>query len=486
MSTQINDYGNKRSLRIFHLFTLIVGALAAAAGIVVGCSSGTTGPTTTGMATANLHLSDPSTCTSPDGPYSHVYVTISDVQAHTSASAGPNEAGWVDLTPKLSQSPQQVDLLGPAVSQCFLANLGDSQQLQAGNYQQIRVILSTTVPAGQGKGIGGTDACGSQANCVVLADDSVHTLLLSSEAKTGLKIPSGQIANGGFNIAAGQTKDLDIDFDTCDSIVQEGNGDYRLKPVLHAGEVSTTSTSINGVVVDNATGKPLDGVVEVALEQPDANGVDRIFMSTVAGPDGSFVFCPLPAGTYDVVIVGRSSAGVVYSPTVVTGVAPGQTIAVVSLHALPAVSTGPAVLQGMVSSQNGATPPAGTAAYVQLSTLEAVSSTLTVTVPFVPSLSAIEFAVATSNGASCPAGTDCVSYNLQTSAGPVFVGAYSSGSITLTQSALPASYTVDAIATVPASGGTLDCSPSELKSAALTPVAGTTALVPTLTFAGRQ
>jgi len=486
MSAQVNDYGNKRSLRILFLSTLTVGALAAAAGIVVGCSNGSTGPTTTGMATANVHLSDPSTCTSPNGPFSHVYVTISDVQAHTSASAGPNDAGWVDLTPKLSQSPQQVDLLGPVVSQCFLANMGDSLQLQAGNYQQIRVILSTTVPAGQGKGLGGTDACGSQANCVVLADNSIHTLLLSSEAKTGLKIPSGQIANGGFNIAAGQTKDLDIDFDTCDSIVIEGNGDFRLKPVLHAGEVSTTSTSINGVIVDNTTGKPVDGLVEVALEQKDANGVDRIFMSTIAGTDGSFVFCPLPAGTYDLVIVSRSSAGVVYSPTVVTGVAPGQTISVVSLHALPTVSTAPAVLHGMVTSQNGATPPAATVTDVQLSTLETVSSTLTVTVPLVPSLSAIELSLATSSSASCPAGTDCVSYDLKTSAGPVFVGAYSAGSIALTQSTLPASYIVDVIATVPASGGQLDCSPSELKSAALTPVAGTTAPVPTLAFAGCQ
>jgi hypothetical protein len=485
MSTQIDDYGNKRSWRIFLLFTLIVGALAAAAGIIVGCSNGTSSPTATGMATANVHLSDPSTCTSPNGPFSHVYVTISDVQAHTSASAGPNDGGWVDLTPKLSQSPQQVDLLGPAVSQCFLANMGDSLQLQAGNYQQIRVILSTTVPAGQGKGIGGADACGSQANCVVLADNSIHTLLLSSEAKTGLKIPSGQIANGGFNITAGQTKDLDIDFDTCDSIVVEGNGDYRLKPVLHAGEVSTTSTSINGVVVDNATGKPLDGTVEVALEQ-NINGVDRIFMSTVASFDGSFVFCPLPAGTYDVVIVGRNSAGVVYSPTVVTGVAPGQTVSVVSLHALPTVSTAPAVLHGMVTSQNGETPNAATAAHVQLSTLEAVTSTLTVTVPLVPALSGIEIALATSSSASCPAGTDCVSYDLKTSAGPAFVGAYSAGNITLTQSPLPALYIVDAIATVPASGGTLDCSPSELKSAALTPVPGTTVLVPTLAFAGCQ
>jgi hypothetical protein len=75
--------------------------------------------------------------------------------------------------------------------------------------------------------------------------------------------------------------------------------------VLHAGEVSTTSTSINGKVLDPATGNPVNGEVTIALEQKDANGVDRIVMSTLAGSDGSFVFCPIPSGTYDLVIVGE-------------------------------------------------------------------------------------------------------------------------------------------------------------------------------------
>jgi hypothetical protein len=132
--------------------------------------------------------------------------------------------------------------------------------------------------------------CGSSTNCVQLASDSsMHELLLSSESKTGLKIPSGQIASGGFTIAAGQTKDLDIDFNTCASIVTEGNGQYRLKPVLHAGEVSTTSA---GKVLDSATGNPVNGEVTVALEQKDSSGVDRIVMSTLAGK--RWVVCVLP------------------------------------------------------------------------------------------------------------------------------------------------------------------------------------------------
>jgi hypothetical protein len=99
-------------------------------------------------------------------------------------------------------------------NQCFLATLGDTQQLQASTYQQIRLILadnSATVVS---------NACGSSANCVVVSsDNSVHQLLLSSESKTGLKVPSAQIASGSFTIATGQTKDLDIDFNTCASIL---------------------------------------------------------------------------------------------------------------------------------------------------------------------------------------------------------------------------------------------------------------------------
>src|SRR5207249_11899877 len=98
------------------------------------------------------------------------------------------------------------------------------------------------------------------ANAVVLTASTCNTRELSSAATTGIKIPPGQIANGGVTVAAGETKDLDIDFNTCVSIVQQGNGKYRLKPVLHAGEVTTTSTSINGTVVDSATGKAVNGL----------------------------------------------------------------------------------------------------------------------------------------------------------------------------------------------------------------------------------
>ncbi|HEU4635224.1 MAG TPA: DUF4382 domain-containing protein, partial [Edaphobacter sp.] len=377
-------------------------------------------------------------------------------------TAGDNDSGWTDLTPNLSKQPKQIDLLGQANNQCFLATLGDPLELQAGKYQQIRLILadnSANIP---------NNVCSSAANCVVLSkDNSVHTLQLSSEAKTGLKIPPGQIASGGLNIAQGDTKDLNIDFSTCESIVLQGNGQYRLKPVLHAGEVSTTSTSINGKVLDSVTGNPVNGTVLVALEQKDATGVDRVVMSTLANADGGFVFCPIPTGTYDVVVVGVTGNGGVYQPSIVTGVANGQTTGNFSLHLSTAGAggLGSATLAGTVTSQNSAS--AGTVADVQVSALEAVG-TATYTIPLIPTSTqtSATLTVETAAQTTCPKGTDCVDYSMVLPAGGAYVGAYASGGSTLAQSAPLATYVVDGIAFVPSSGGVLNCTPSEQKTQA--------------------
>ena len=455
---------------------LILGALLVTSLVIAACNSGSIS-TGSGMGTVSVMLSDPATCQAPNGPYSHVYVTITDVKVNVSATAADGDNSWVDLTPNLSKSPKQVDLLGLANNQCFLASLGDTLQLQAGTYQQIRVILAPNTANVSG------NACGSSANCVMLTSDSSntpHPLLLSSEAQTGIKIPGSQISSGGFTIAAGQTKELDINFLTCESIVQQGNGQYRLKPVLHAGEVSAISTSINGTVVDSATGKAVNGTVYVAIEQPDNTiaKVDRVIMYEKVNADGTFVFCPLPAGSYDVVIVGTTTGGLFYQPTIVTGVSVGSTTGTVKLYLPPATQN--ASLSGVVTAQTGAN--AGAVADVQLSALETVN-TATYTIPLPPTSTQssatlnVETAAAVSP-ATCPAGTpsgttDCVSYTMNLPSGAVNIGAWVASGPTLTITTNFATYSVDGIATVPNSGGTLDCSPSDITAAgpALTSVA---------------
>ena len=110
------------------------------------------------------------------------------------------------------------------------------------------------------------------------------------------------IAGGQFTVASGETKDLNIDFNACASLVVQ-KGQYRLKPVLHAGEVTlqSASTAISGTIIDNVTQQAIaGGNTVVALEQ-NVNGIDRVIMETVPNSAGGFSFCPVLAGTYDLV-----------------------------------------------------------------------------------------------------------------------------------------------------------------------------------------
>lgn len=462
------------------VYLLLAAAAISSSAVLVGCGVTNASPTA-GRSTVNVVLSDPATCQAPNGPFSQVWVTITDVKASTNANAGDNDSSFVDLTPGLSSTPVQIDLLGQANNQCFLASLGSTQELQAGNYQQIRVFLAPNSATISG------NKCTTGVNCVILNDGSQSELQLSSEAQTGIKIPSGQIANGQFTIAKGETKDLDIDFNTCISIVAEGNGQYRLKPVLHAGEVSTTSTSINGTILDKATGKAVDGMVIVALEQKDSTGTDRIYMTASADTSGGFVFCPLPSGTYDMVIVAETTAGMAYAPVVITGISPGQTVGNVSLQA----PTAAAKLTGMVTS---AGTSAGVPVLVQLSFLQQVSSGFSVTIPLLPnttqSSATLSFATAAGTTTNpCPTNTDCYSYSADMPVSPLYAGAWSSSGAALAQISA-AAYTADAIAFEATSSTTHDCSvatPAELTSTpAVTPLAGGSVSISTLTFSSCQ
>jgi hypothetical protein len=456
-------------------FTLTV---ITAAIFLISCG-GTSQP-----ATVNLSLSDPATCAAPQGPFRHIYVTVTDVKIHQSDNASASDSGWLDLAPALKDNPVQVDLLGVA-NQCFLAMLG-STEIGAGHYQQIRVILADNSVNVNG------NKCGSAANCIMLTSDPSNTpqpLQLSSESKTGIKIPSGQIAGGDFTVSSGETKDLNIDFNACASVVVQGNGQYRLKPVLHAGEVSaqSASTAISGTMIDGNTQLPVvGGNTVVALEQKDSAGVDRVVMETVAASNGGFAFCPVPQGTYDIVAVAVDGQGNTYSATVITGVQPGNTLGTVPLS--PAAT--PASITGPITSSTGS---AGTAVDLVASALQSIGNSVLATVPLAQQ-SAATATLGTASSLACPASTDCVSYTFSLPGANPSIGTFNSnGNQT---PAVPASgsanYTIDANAFLPGSAGLPDCSPSNLQTsttntnATLSVTPGTSATAATLAFTGCQ
>jgi hypothetical protein len=434
--------------------------IVAFAAALVGCSGSGSGTSNGGTGTINVSITDPPSCKFPNGAFQHVYVTISSVQAHTSATADDNTPGWQELAPQLNTQPMQIDLFAAGQTACLLTTLGSNTALPAGTYQQIRLLL---VPNDGGSGpVPSTNACGNQGfNCVVLQDGSVHELQLSSQANTGLKIPPGQIEGGPITVKAGQDVDLNIDFNACASIIQQGKGQFRLKPVLTAEQVGTNSTGISGQVVDSTTMMPIvGGTVLVALEQQDASHTDVIFEELAADSTGNFNFCPLPTGaTFDVVVVAINGAGLAYDATVAVGV-PGGT----NLGAIPltAEAGGPTTFQGFVTAT---TASAAATVDVSVSALQTFSlpggATLMATIPAEgTSVSNISIDSNSDCPAMAPSNTNCAQYTLIEPASNPSVGVFSAGKITYVA---PASsdvlYSIGASAFTPLSGGVGDCAP---------------------------
>ena len=424
----------------------------------------------TGM--IQVSISDPPSCMPPNGQFAHVFITVRSVQVHISAAARDSDPGWQEIAPQLANVPMQIDLFSQAQTNCVLAQLG-SASLPVGSYQQIRLLLLSNTATSN---LPANNACaGSGFNCVVLSDNSVHQLNLSSQDNTGLKIPPGQIVGGPITVGAGQSVDLNIDFNACASIVREGNGAYRLKPALTAGQVSANNTGIGGQIIDATTKAPINGNVLVAIEQPDSTGVDRIMMETVADSNGNFRFCPLPTGAFDIVAVAIGPANLPYNGTTVLNIPNGTNLGSIPLQPETG-ALAPATLQGFVTATTGT---AAASADVSVSALQQVSFgspavMRQITIPLeaiqqtqTTSAVASTGLISLSSSTGCPTGapvnSNCARYTLVVPASNPSVGVFSSSGFTYsTPAPAPVPFTVDARAAVPNSGGIVDCSPSEI------------------------
>jgi len=453
----------------------VVATLAAVmvAVIIISCSGGISTMQGPNMGTVTVSLSDPPSCMPPNDHFTHVFVTVRSVQAHISATAGDDTGGWQELAPQLASAPVQIDLFSKPDTRCVLAQLG-SASLPVGTYQQIRLLLVSNNPTA-GAAVPSPNACAGQGyNCVVLDDQTIHELALSSQDNTGLKIPPGKIIGGPIQVVAGQSVDLNIDFDGCRSIVRQGNGKYRLKPTLTAQQVSTNSSGIGGQVVDSLTKAPIAGNVVVAIERTDSAGVDRILMQTTADSQGNFRFCPLPTGMFDVVVVALGAGNIPYNATAALNVPNGSNLGTIPLVA-EVGATGPAVLQGFVTAK---TATGGATADVSLAALQSITlsgggtrqlniplqnAPATALTPAVTSTGLIPVTDSTSCPTGSPTGANCAQYTLVVPASNPSVGTFLAGGFSY--SVPPGGdvlFTVDSQAAVPLSGGTPDCAPSEM------------------------
>lgn len=234
-------------------FSLVAGLGLA---LLVACGGSSSG----GSGTMSVHLVD-----GPIAGYQEINVNIQSVEI-----SGPG--GWITLgTP--NRTLNLLNLVG-GVSETLAAGA----TLPAGRYQQMRLVLGS-------------------GNTVKLADGTVHDLTVPSGLQSGIKLIVS------FDVAAGTTKDVWIDFDAAHSIqvVQAGaSGQYLLRPTVRAYDKVATG-SISGTLTDAATASGLAGAM-VYAEVLDGAGNPIISRSTVTDANGAYTLDLLPVGsTYHVV-----------------------------------------------------------------------------------------------------------------------------------------------------------------------------------------
>jgi hypothetical protein len=350
---------------------------------------------------------------------------------------------------------------------CVLATLSSSASVPTGTYVQLAVSLAGS---NQAQFIpGGTKCGGLMANCAVLSDGSVNDLDTVATGSQSYSIPASQIAGGQIVLSSSSSQTLNIDFDSCASMFSVTSG-YGMDPTMHAA-LMPSAGSIAGRLLDINTRQPVVGDAIVALELQDNDGIDREIMQTSSGPDGGFILCPVPSGTYDVVAVAVSNAGVAYAATVTTGVQPGDTLGDVLLQPAGTANPAPASISGQITASIGPPTNFGGYTHVVVSALQTVTrgnSTVFATIPLASQYSSTLRTFVTSSN----------SYQLEVPAANPRVGAFVPGGITTYQqdASSPPGYQVEVQSS---------CNPASVQTpSSVTVVPGSSVTAPLLALTG--
>ncbi|PAU95093.1 hypothetical protein CK503_02520 [Aliifodinibius salipaludis] len=251
---------------ILKRITLIPFALLIGLSILfVGCGT----DSDTGSGTMTVEMAD-----APIDSADAVNVFIESVEVNREGSSD----GWVTL----NEPQQEYDLL--ELTNGATTIIGSSE-LEAGTYQQIRLILS-------------------QDGHSVEVDGRSYDMKVPSGPETGIKL----------NINAEIQEDIEyvllLDFDASRSVVKAGQNNpavqYLLKPVISATEKAITG-NIEGTV-DPFEAQPV--VYAIA-------GSDTLTSTIADTSDGYFKLIGLEEGTYDVSVNPRNDT---YSEKTVTDV----------------------------------------------------------------------------------------------------------------------------------------------------------------------
>ena len=303
------------------LFTWLMGLLLAV--VLAGCGSDGGGGAQPG--TLGVSMTDAPAC-----GFDAVNVTVSKVRVHQSDNASENAAGWTDITLNPPRKINLLDLNDPTQPNRALESLGETP-LEAGHYTQLRLVL---VPNSGGPPF---------ANSIVLSAQPNNEIPLDtpSAVQSGIKLIHQ------FTVGSGQRVDLLLDFDACKSIVQTGNGTYKLKPVIKV--IPFVLNGIEGFVDPTLFVNQVN--VSHVIVSAQVNG-DIVRATVPNAVTGKFFLAHLAApANYDVVITADDRATAVIAAVPVASSTSITTVST-SLAPIPVV-TSPALEASATHSISG-------------------------------------------------------------------------------------------------------------------------------------
>jgi hypothetical protein len=242
-----------------HIISIAV--IVAVAFTVLGCSDSGTTPAQTGH--LKLYLTDAQLA-----GVEQVNITFSSVEVHLNGV-------WTTVT----GAPITVNLLDWNNGKTMV--LGD-KDLGPGSYTQIRLNVSKSE---------------------IVVDGVTKPLTIPSGDETGLKLIHS------FDITAGTTSEIVLDFDVSKSVTKTGNNEYKLKPTIRAIAKPLTG-AITGTVAN-----PVAGLIATAV-----SGSTDVTTSIPDAGTGKFTLAFLPPGMYSVRVEdGQGKSAVKTNLVVIAG-----------------------------------------------------------------------------------------------------------------------------------------------------------------------
>ncbi len=246
------------------------GALALAIGLAAGCGSGLhygAGNQPVGSTgTLQVTLDGTPACNA-----TAVNLTIQKVRVHTSATAGADDVGWVDIVPSATSRQNLAALVNGKT-----ASLGQTGA-PPGTYAQVRVIVQPT-------------GAGTTVNSVV-SSAGEQPLDVSALPTTGV------VLGTSVPVAVGQSSELVLTVDACRSVVpRTSGGNAVFDPVMRATD-RASSGAVQGTI---------DGPAALAGAIVSAQKGGMVLAATTVDGSGAFTLSPIAVASSPVDVVVRA------------------------------------------------------------------------------------------------------------------------------------------------------------------------------------